>query len=102
MPQRFLGLNCISEISFDGWIRNNLQRVGPDDLALHRLSVELTIVVDLDGLNGVRLVDVDDLGRSRIGDLRTFDDPDVAEKLDDVLVADSLLEVRYDHLRTLK
>ena len=50
-------------------------------------------MVDLDGLDGIRLVDVDDLGRSRIGDLGSFDDSDVAEKLDDVLVADGLLKV---------
>ena len=73
-----------------------------DDLAPHGLAVELAVVVDFDGLHGVGLVNVDDLGGAGRRNSNALQMSDVAEQLLDVFDGDGVLQVGDDHFGALK
>lgn len=81
--------------------RNLLCIRGSDYAAFHSFSVELSVVIDLNGFDCVGLVDVDHLGRTGCRHSASFESADVPEQLDNVILTDRRLKVRDDNLCAL-
>ena len=73
-----------------------------DDGALHGFAVELSVVVDLDGPDGVAPLDKHDLALPGADNLRPLERPDVAEQFEDVLLRHRRLQVRHHDLGALQ
>jgi hypothetical protein len=59
-------------------------------------------VVDFDGLGCIRHLDEDDLGGARLDDLGPLECANVSKELDDVVLADALLQVGDQHFGALE